>query len=119
MTRKQQAAFEELNAQYRLGRGGVSLLFGVTGSGKTQVFLRMIDEVSAQGRGVIVMVPEIALTPQTLAIFKGRYGKQVAVFHSALSMGERMDEWKRVKMERRALWSAHAALCLRRLRILV
>ena len=57
----------------------------------------MIDEVSAQGRGVIVMVPEIALTPQTLAIFKGRYGKQVAVFHSALSMGERMDEWKRVK----------------------
>ena len=97
LTRKQQAAFEELNAQYRLGRGGVSLLFGVTGSGKTQVFLRMIDEVSAQGRGVIVMVPEIALTPQTLAIFKGRYGKQVAVFHSALSMGERMDEWKRVK----------------------
>ena len=50
LTRKQQAAFEELNAQYRLGRGGVSLLFGVTGSGKTQVFLRMIDEVSAQGR---------------------------------------------------------------------
>ena len=96
LTVKQQAAFEKLNAQYRLGRGGVSLLFGVTGSGKTQVFLRMIDEVSAQGRGVIVMVPEIALTPQTLAIFKRRYGKQVAVFHSALSMGERMDEWKRV-----------------------
>lgn len=97
LTAKQQAAFEKLSAQYRLGSGGVSLLFGVTGSGKTQVFLRMIDEVSTQGQGVIVMVPEIALTPQTLAIFKGRYGKKVAVFHSALSMGERMDEWKRVK----------------------
>lgn len=97
LTQKQQSAFEELLKQYHLGRGGVSLLFGVTGSGKTQVFLRMIDEVSAQGKGVIVMVPEISLTPQTLAIFQKRYGNSVAVFHSALSLGERMDEWKRVK----------------------
>lgn len=97
LTQKQQAAFDKLLAQYRQGRGGVSLLFGVTGSGKTQVFLRMIDEVAAQGRGVIVMVPEISLTPQTLAIFQRRYGQRVAVFHSALSLGERMDEWKRVK----------------------
>lgn len=97
LTQKQQAAFEKLLAQYQLGYGGVSLLFGVTGSGKTQVFLRLIDEVSAQGKGVIVMVPEIALTPQTLAIFQKRYGGRVAIFHSALSLGERMDEWKRVK----------------------
>lgn len=97
LTPKQEAAFEKLFAQYQLGYGGVSLLFGVTGSGKTQVFLRMIDEVSAQGKGVIVMVPEISLTPQTLAIFQKRYGNRVAVFHSALSLGERMDEWKRVK----------------------
>lgn len=97
LTQKQEAAFQSLLKQYRCGQGGVSLLFGVTGSGKTQVFLRMIDEVSAQGRGVIVMVPEISLTPQTVAIFRRRYGEKVAVFHSALSLGERLDEWKRVK----------------------
>lgn len=97
LTQKQEAAFQSLLKQYRLGKGGVSLLFGVTGSGKTQVFLRMIDEVAAQGRGVIVMVPEISLTPQTVAIFRRRYGRKIAVFHSALSLGERLDEWKRVK----------------------
>ena len=74
---------------------GTVLLFGVTGSGKTQVYLKLIDETLDKGRDVIVMVPEIALTPQALAIFHKRYGKRVAVFHSGLSLGERNDEYKR------------------------
>ena len=82
--------------QYRSGKGGVSLLFGVTGSGKTSVFLRLIDRVREDGRGVIVMVPEISLTPQTISIFRARYGSCVAVFHSGLTLAERLDEWKRV-----------------------
>lgn len=92
----QKAAFENLMMQYTHG-GGTSLLYGVTGSGKTQVYLKLIDEVMKTGRGVIVMVPEISLTPQTLELFHARYGDKVAVFHSALSAGERYDEWKRVK----------------------
>lgn len=93
---EQQAAYEGLLGRYRSG-AAVSLLYGVTGSGKTQVYLRLIEDVVADGRGVIVMVPEISLTPQTVALFHQRYGKQVAVFHSGLSLGERLDEWKRVK----------------------
>lgn len=75
--------------------GGTGLLFGVTGSGKTQVYLSLIDHVIACNKDVIVMVPEISLTPQMLSIFYRRYGKKVAVFHSALSLGERNDEYKR------------------------
>ncbi len=96
LTQKQQSAFDGLLRQYR-GGGGVSLLYGITGSGKTSVFLRLIDEVLRDGRQVIVMVPEIALTPQMMAIFKGRYGNRVAIFHSALSAGERKDEYRRVQ----------------------
>jgi len=90
---------EQRNACERLLRHEkpVALLFGVTGSGKTSVYLKLIDEVLSRDRGVLVLVPEIALTPQMLAIFTGRYGDQVALFHSALSVGERMDEWKRVR----------------------
>ncbi len=77
--------------------GQAALLYGVTGSGKTQVFLKLIDDVIDEGLGVIVMVPEIALTPQTMSIFQRRYGNRVAIFHSAMSVGQRTDEWKRVK----------------------
>lgn len=94
---EQRKAFGRMYAQYRAGKGGVSLLFGVTGSGKTSVFLRLIDRVREDGRGVIVMVPEISLTPQTVAIFRARYGSGVAVFHSGLTLAERLDEWKRVR----------------------
>ena len=93
---EQQKAFRRMYLQYRSGKGGVSLLFGVTGSGKTSVFLRLIDRVREDGRGVIVMVPEISLTPQTISIFRARYGSCVAVFHSGLTLAERLDEWKRV-----------------------
>lgn len=95
LTEDQEKAFQNLYRQYRSG-GGVSLLYGVTGSGKTSVFTRLIDRVVEEGRGVIVMVPEISLTPQTISLFRARYGSGVAVFHSGLSMGERLDEWKRV-----------------------
>ncbi|MBR6693761.1 MAG: primosomal protein N' [Clostridia bacterium] len=73
------------------------LLHGVTGSGKTQVFLELVKQTINDGRGVIVMVPEISLTPQMLELFYSRFGKDVAVFHSALPLGQRLDEWKRVK----------------------
>lgn len=93
---EQQKAYENLLCKYNSG-GGVSLLFGVTGSGKTSVFVKLIDSVLESGRQVIVMVPEIALTAQMMATFKGRYGEKVAIFHSGLSVGERKDEYMRVK----------------------
>ena len=75
----------------------VLLLFGVTGSGKTEVYLQAIAAEIAAGRGAIVMVPEIALTPQTVGRFASRFGDRVAVLHSALSDGERYDEWHRIR----------------------
>lgn len=96
LTEQQQTAFEHLKEKYDNG-GGVSLLYGVTGSGKTSVYIKMIDEVLPSGRGIIVMVPEISLTPSLFATFRSRYGDKVAMFHSGLSIGERYDEWKRVK----------------------
>ena len=97
LTEEQSVAFEGLMAEYRKAEGKPSLLYGITGSGKTKVFLRLVDEVCKEGRGVIVMVPEISLTPQLLSIFTSRYGDKVAIFHSAMSMGKRLDEWRRVK----------------------
>ena len=93
LSAKQERAFQTLSAL--LPAGGNALLYGVTGSGKTQVYLKLIDQVLAQGKDVIVLVPEIALTPQALSIFHRRYGNQVAVLHSGLSLGERNDEYKR------------------------
>ena len=100
LNEEQQAAFEGMCGEYAEQKGAVSLLYGVTGSGKTQVFLRLVDAVADSGRGVIVMVPEIALTPQMIGIFTARYGDKIAVFHSAMSMGQRMDEWQRIKSGR-------------------
>lgn len=94
---EQEKAYGTLYNLYSSGKPAVALLYGVTGSGKTQVFLKLIEKVVNDGRGVIVMVPEIALTPQTLGIFYSHFGESVAVFHSALSAGERLDEYKRVK----------------------
>lgn len=75
--------------------GGTGLLYGVTGSGKTQVYMSLIDRAIELNKDIIVMVPEIALTPQMLSIFHKRYGRMIAVFHSGLSLGERNDEYKR------------------------
>ena len=75
----------------------VSLLFGVTGSGKTELYLRALDRVARQGRKGIVLVPEISLTPQTIERFAGRFPGRVAVLHSHLKPGEQLDEWRRIR----------------------
>ncbi len=97
LTQQQSEAFEGMMKEYKSEKAAVSLLYGITGSGKTQVYLKMVDAVTDEGRGVIVMVPEIALTSQLISIFTARYGNKVAVFHSAMSLGQRMDEWQRVR----------------------
>lgn len=94
LSAEQEKAFSTYSDMLKNG-GGTGLLYGVTGSGKTQVYLKLIDEAVDLGKDVIVMVPEISLTPQALSIFHKRYGKKVAVFHSGLSLGERNDEYKR------------------------
>ena len=97
LTAEQQTAFDTLSGMAAEEKAAAALLYGVTGSGKTAVYLRVIDAVLDRGKSVLVMVPEIGLTPQTLALFCRRYGDRVAVFHSALSMRERLEEWKRVR----------------------
>ena len=97
LTDSQQAAYDGLSQLSKSSNGETALLYGVTGSGKTKVFLKLVDEVSSRGEGVIIMVPEIALTPQMIKIFSSRYGSKIAVFHSAMSLGQRMDEWRRIK----------------------
>jgi primosomal protein N' (replication factor Y) (superfamily II helicase) len=97
LSAEQQGAYESLAARYKTKRASASLLFGVTGSGKTQVFMRLIDDVRAENRGAIVLVPEISLTPQAVSRFYSRFGRDVAVLHSGLSLGERLDEWQRIK----------------------
>ena len=94
---QQQAAFEGLAAMLLEEKPAPALLYGVTGSGKTQVYLRLIEAVLAQGKTALVLVPEISLTAQVVEGFHRRFGDRVAVLHSALSLGERMDEWKRIK----------------------
>lgn len=73
------------------------LLHGITGSGKTEIYLRLIDSVIRSGRTAIVLVPEISLTPQMTSRFTGRFGKRVAILHSRLSLGERYDQWRKIR----------------------
>ena len=94
---EQEAVYRELISLFRMGEPRAALLHGVTGSGKTSVMLRLIDEVLRSGRSAIVMLPEIALTPQSLEIFCSRYGRRVAVIHSGLSAGERCDAYRRAR----------------------
>ncbi len=97
LNEEQQKAYEGLLRLVDAGKPDTALLYGVTGSGKTQVYMNLIDEVLRQGHQALVLVPEISLTPQLLELFVSRYGKRVAVTHSGLSLGERMDEWKRIR----------------------
>lgn len=94
---EQAAARDEIVKELDSGKPAASLLFGVTGSGKTSVIISAIDAALARGRGVIMLLPEIALTPQTLKIFSSRYGDRVAVIHSGLSQGERYDSYMKIK----------------------
>lgn len=93
----QQAAFDLLDGWARQEKPGVALLYGVTGSGKTQVYIRLIQSALERGKSALVLVPEIALTPQLLRIFTGYFGEQVAVLHSSLPDAQRYDEWKRAR----------------------
>ena len=93
---EQAGVFESISAMTDDGEAHAALLHGVTGSGKTPVMLKTIDRVLEKGRGVIVLLPEIALTPQTLSLFCARYGARVAVMHSALTAGERLDTYYRI-----------------------
>lgn len=94
---QQQTACNNLYKEYCDLQPHTSLLYGITGSGKTSVFMKLIEKVIDDDKGIIVMVPEISLTPQFVSLFSRRFGDKIAVFHSALSLGERLDEYKRVK----------------------
>ncbi len=94
---EQQSAYEGLLALAKRERGAAALLYGVTGSGKTQIYLKLIHTLLEQGKTALVMVPEIALTPQLMRIFASHFGREVAILHSSLSAGERYDEWKRAR----------------------
>lgn len=95
-TAYQMKAIEGIDNMLRSGQAGKCLLFGVTGSGKTEVYLQVIDRVTRRGKQVIVLVPEIALTQQMIEVFAARVGDRLAVLHSRLSDYERYEEWKRI-----------------------
>nr|WP_084726131.1 primosomal protein N' [Sporobacter termitidis] len=92
----QQAVFDSLKQFVKAGAPEAALLYGVTGSGKTSVYIRLIEEALKSGRDAVVLVPEIALTPQMIATFGAYFGDNIAVLHSALGIGERYDEWRRI-----------------------
>ncbi|ALS21555.1 MULTISPECIES: primosomal protein N' [Paenibacillus] len=96
LTPEQQKVFDCIKDAVLSGEQRVFLLNGVTGSGKTEVYLQSIQTCLDQGREAIVLVPEISLTPQMVERFKGRFGNRVAVLHSRLSHGERYDEWRKI-----------------------
>ena len=97
LSAEQRAAADRLIALARDKDAKAALLRGVTGSGKTSVMIELIDRLLEDGKGVILLLPEIALTPQSVAIFCARYGERVAVIHSALSQGERYDAYCRIR----------------------
>ncbi len=93
----QEAVFSGLLSQSRQEEPGVALIYGVTGSGKTAIYIRMIREMLQQERSSIFLVPEISLTPQLIQTLMSHFGEEVAVLHSALRVSERYDTWKRIK----------------------
>ena len=97
LNQEQQRAFDGISALTMSGESAAALLFGVTGSGKTSVYIHLIMEQLNRGKSAILLVPEIALTPQMIQTFSSHFGDDVAVLHSSLSVGERYDEWKRIR----------------------
>ena len=93
----QQSCYAGLSAQMEAENPGIALLYGVTGSGKTSVYIKLIQNCLERGKTAMLLVPEIALTPQLLGLLAAYFGEAVAVLHSSLSTGERYDQWKRVK----------------------
>lgn len=94
LNEKQQKVYEEIKKEY--DKFSTILLHGITGSGKTEIYLKCIEDMIAKGKTAIMLVPEISLTPQIVARFKARFKDNVAVLHSRLSVGEKYDEWRRV-----------------------
>lgn len=97
LSQAQQEVLNGLKLQRQEDNPGVALLYGVTGSGKTSVYVKLIQECIDEGKTAVLLVPEIALTPQLLATMAAYFGQTVAVLHSSLSAGERYDQWKRVR----------------------
>lgn len=97
LNKEQTLAVESITDSIKESKKDTFLLHGITGSGKTEVFLNCIENALSIGKSAIVLVPEIALTPQMVTRFVSRFGKKIAVLHSALSLGERADEYKRIK----------------------
>lgn len=97
LNEEQQAAYDEILAQIRCGKAGVTLLQGVTGSGKTLIYIRLAQQLLAEGKTAMILVPEIALTPQMMQHFSAYFGEDVALLHSGLRITERYDQYKRIR----------------------
>ena len=97
LNEEQQAAYKGLSALLEREGGSAALLYGVTASGKTQVYLKLIEQVLARGKTAMLLVPEIALTPQMMQRFSARFGSDAVMLHSALPLTERYDQWKRLR----------------------
>lgn len=97
LSEKQQEAFDTLSELMNENKPNCALLHGVTGSGKTSVFIKLIDEAIKKGRTALMLVPEISLTPQMVGSFRSLFGSTVAIIHSSLSMGQRADEYRRIE----------------------
>lgn len=110
LTRQQEDVLAELLPAVETGKGEF-LLYGVTGSGKTEVYLHVVRQALLRGKGAILLVPEIALTPQMVSWFRSRFGDTAAVLHSGLSQGEKYDEWRRIRRgEARVVIGARSAV---------
>lgn len=110
LTGDQRDALDVMLPSLRSGKGAF-LLHGVTGSGKTEVYLAMVSEALKMGKGAIILVPEIALTPQMVRWFRSRFGPETAVLHSRLTDGQRYDEWRRIRLGRaRVVIGARSAI---------
>ena len=97
LNHEQQEAFNRIYQSIENKQSDIFLLQGITGSGKTEIYMQSIAEVLEKGQGALVLVPEISLTPQMVHRFKGRFGDEVAVLHSGLSNGEKYDEWRKIE----------------------
>ena len=110
LTNDQQAALAVMNPPLHRGEGAF-LLHGVTGSGKTEVYLAMVEHALSLGKSAIILVPEIALTPQMISWFRNRFGPRTAVLHSRLTDGQRCDEWRRIRLgDARVVVGARSAI---------